>query len=107
MIDQISEITPRGKEFLFFSLFGIIGKTSSFVGPFVSSAIIDHANNSSGNDSTSLAFYFLMPVSLVSTVGLIVGVNVRKSKKEQDIFLAEELAERERLESSVRAGVRQ
>lgn len=48
-----------------------------------------------------------MPLSLVSTVGLIVGVNVRKSKKEQDIFLAEELAERERLESSVRAGVRQ
>jgi len=30
---MISEVTPRGKEFLFFSLFSIIGKTSSFIGP--------------------------------------------------------------------------
>lgn len=92
---QISEITPPGKEFLFFSLFGIIGKTSSFLGPFVSSAIIDHSNNS---NSTSSAFYFLMPLSLVSTVALILGVNVRKSKREQDKFLAEEQAAREHIE---------
>src|SRR4051812_32833579 len=38
---MISEVTPRGREFLFFSLFSIIGKTSSFIGPLVSSAIID------------------------------------------------------------------
>jgi MFS-type transporter involved in bile tolerance (Atg22 family) len=38
---MISEVTPRGKEFLFFSLFSIMGKTSAFVGPIVSSAIID------------------------------------------------------------------
>lgn len=102
----MSEVTPRGKEFLFFALFGIIGKTSSFVGPFVSSAIIDRSG-SSGIDSTSLAFYFLMPLSLVSTIGLMMGVDVRKSKKEQDIFLMEEKAERERIESSVRASVRE
>ncbi|KAK4997369.1 hypothetical protein LTR28_013997, partial [Elasticomyces elasticus] len=30
---MISEVTPRGKEFLFFSLFSIIGKTSAFIGP--------------------------------------------------------------------------
>ncbi|KAL8796753.1 MAG: hypothetical protein Q9182_007296, partial [Xanthomendoza sp. 2 TL-2023] len=38
---MISEVTPRGKEFLFFALFSIVGKTSSFIGPLVSSAMID------------------------------------------------------------------
>lgn len=61
---MISEVTPRGKEFLFFSLFSVIGtsvgypagsnplmtcpgKTSSFIGPLVSSAIIDRTGNNS------------------------------------------------------------
>ena len=92
---QISEVTPRGKEFLFFSLFGVIGKTSSFFGPFISSAIIDHSNN---RNPTSSVFYFLMPLSLVSTFALIVGVDVQKSKREQDRFLAEEQAAKECIE---------
>ena len=29
---MISEVTPRGREFLFFSLFSIVGKTSAFLG---------------------------------------------------------------------------
>jgi MFS-type transporter involved in bile tolerance (Atg22 family) len=29
---MISEVTPRGKEFLFFSLFSMVGKTSAFIG---------------------------------------------------------------------------
>ena len=100
MMRQISEIAPRGKEFLFFSLFGIIGKTSSFLGPFVSSAIIDRStNSSSSNNSTSSAFYFLMPLSLVSTIALIVGVDVKRSKQEQDRFLMEEQAKREDMEA--------
>ncbi|KAK5239154.1 hypothetical protein LTR16_012214, partial [Cryomyces antarcticus] len=52
---MISEVTPRGKEFLFFSLFSIIGKTSSFIGPLVSSAIID----ASPSLNNSTPFYFL------------------------------------------------
>lgn len=52
---MISEVTPRGKEFLFFSLFSIIGKTSSFIGPLVSSAIID----ASPTNNNSSPFYFL------------------------------------------------
>ncbi|KAL8934899.1 MAG: hypothetical protein Q9211_004994, partial [Gyalolechia sp. 1 TL-2023] len=57
---MISEVTPRGKEFLFFSLFSIVGKTSSFVGPLVSSAIID----ASPRGNTSTPFYFLFGLSL-------------------------------------------
>lgn len=29
---MISEVTPRGKEYLFFSLFSMVGKTSAFIG---------------------------------------------------------------------------
>ncbi|KAH6673698.1 putative autophagy protein [Halenospora varia] len=53
---MISEVTPRGREFLFFSLFSIIGKTSSFIGPLVSSAIIDATP--SGNNSTPFYFWW-------------------------------------------------
>ncbi|KAI5464400.1 putative autophagy protein [Mariannaea sp. PMI_226] len=82
---MISEVTPRGHEFLFFSLFSIVGKTSSFIGPIVSSAIIDATP--SGNVSTP--FYFLFGLSLVSFGILVVGVDLEKSRREQDRFLEE------------------
>ncbi|KAK2865146.1 hypothetical protein FQN49_003869 [Arthroderma sp. PD_2] len=86
---MISEVTPRGKEFLFFSLFSIIGKTSSFIGPLVSSAIIDASP--SGNNSTP--FYFLFALSLASFVFLWFFVDIPTSRREQEVFLAREKAE--------------
>ena len=83
---MISEVTPRGKEFLFFSLFSIIGKTSSFIGPIVSSAIIDASPH--GNNSTP--FYFLFGLSLLSAGFLGFFLDVKKSRVEQERFLAEE-----------------
>ncbi|EAW14001.1 MFS transporter [Aspergillus clavatus NRRL 1] len=80
---MISEVTPRGHEFLFFSLFSIIGKTSSFIGPIVSSAIIDASP--SGNVSTP--FYFLFALSLFSFGILLFGVDLKKSRREQEVFL--------------------
>lgn len=85
-IQMISEVTPRGKEFLFFSLFSIIGKTSSFIGPFISSAIIDDTGNNSS------PFYFLFALSLASFLFLLFFVDVKQSRVEQADFL-----ERERL----------
>lgn len=82
---MISEVTPRGREFLFFSLFSIIGKTSSFIGPLVSSAIID---DSGGNNSTP--FYFLAALSVVSFLVLVFGVDLERSRREQEDFLVEE-----------------
>ena len=84
---MISEVTPRGHEFLFFSLFSIIGKTSSFIGPIVSSAIIDASPT--GNVSTP--FYFLFALSLVSFGILFFGVDLKKSQQEQERFLADKL----------------
>jgi len=85
---MISEITPRGYEFLFFSLFSIVGKTSSFIGPLVSSAIIDASP--SGNVSTP--FYFLFALSLLSFLLLVVFVDLRKSRREQERFVERERA---------------
>jgi MFS-type transporter involved in bile tolerance (Atg22 family) len=65
---MISEVTPRGKEFLFFSLFSIVGKTSAFIGPLVSSAIIDDTGNNSS------PFYFLFALSLASCVWLYLSM---------------------------------
>ncbi|OKL57298.1 hypothetical protein UA08_07514 [Talaromyces atroroseus] len=97
---MISEVTPRGKEFLFFSLFSIIGKTSSFIGPIVSSAIIDATP--SGNESTP--FYFLFALSLVSFAVLLFFVDLKKSRKEQEEFLTlEERKRGEGFQSSVDA----
>ncbi|MCJ1359854.1 MAG: hypothetical protein MMC33_009857 [Icmadophila ericetorum] len=97
---MISEVTPRGKEFLFFSLFSIIGKTSSFIGPLVSSAIIDDtitAANPTGNNSTP--FYFLFGLSLASFLGLFWFVDLKKSREEQAKFLEEEGILKEKAEA--------
>jgi MFS-type transporter involved in bile tolerance (Atg22 family) len=91
---MISEVTPRGREFLFFSLFSIIGKTSSFIGPLVSSAIIDASPN--GNNSTP--FYFLTGLSAASFLVLVFFVDLKKSRKEQEVFLEQEEEARRSLE---------
>ncbi|OXG18093.1 hypothetical protein C367_04908 [Cryptococcus neoformans Ze90-1] len=80
---MISEVIPRGKEFLFFALFSIIGKTSSFIGPFVSSAIIDDSGN------TNMPFTFLLGLGVVS-VGILACVDVEKSRKECRKYLEDE-----------------
>lgn len=90
---MISEVTPRGKEFLFFSLFSIISKTSSFIGPLVSSAIIDASPN--GNNSTP--FYFLLGLTLLSGGILILVLDLGKSRIEQAQFLERELLLREKM----------
>lgn len=94
---MISEVTPRGKEFLFFSLFSIMGKTSAFIGPIVSSAIIDASP--SGNNS--LPFYFLFSLTALSMGLLTFFVDLKKSRKEQAAFLAREAAAKERRASVV------
>lgn len=94
---MISEVTPRGKEFLFFSLYSIMGKTSAFVGPIVSSAIIDA--DPKGNNS--LPFYFLFGLSLLSFCLLFFFMDLKKSRREQERFLAKERAAKEKRRASI------
>lgn len=100
---MISSVTPRGKEFLFFSLYSIIGKASSFIGPFVSSAIIDATPD--GNNSEP--FYFLFALSLVSAAGLFFFLDLDKSQKEQEVFLEREKAVRVERAASVSMEVKE
>ncbi|KAK2594712.1 hypothetical protein QQS21_007562 [Conoideocrella luteorostrata] len=84
---MISSVTPRGHEFLFFSLFNIIGKSSSLIGPLISSAIIDATPGGTNNNA---AFYFLFALSLVSAVGIWMFLDLDKSAREQEDFLVQE-----------------
>lgn len=86
---MISSVTPRGHEFLFFSVFNIIGKASSFIGPLISSAIIDATP---GGTNNSAPFYFLFGLTALSAIGLWSFLDLEKSAREQEIFLAEEKA---------------
>jgi len=94
---MISEVTPRGKEFLFFNLFSIMGKTSAFIGPIVSSAIID----ASPTGNNSLPFYFLFGLTLLSLLLLAFFVNLKESRREQAAFLEREAAAKKRRASIV------
>ncbi|EQL01459.1 Major facilitator superfamily domain, general substrate transporter [Ophiocordyceps sinensis CO18] len=80
-------VTPRGHEFLFFSVFNIAGKASSFIGPFISSAIIDA---SPGGRNNSAPFYFLFALSLASAAFIWTFLDLDRSAREQEAFLAEE-----------------
>ncbi|KAJ7094257.1 hypothetical protein C8R44DRAFT_383426 [Mycena epipterygia] len=90
---MISEVSPLPQMFLFFALFSVIGKTSAFIGPFVSSAIITAANN---NDNMPFAFR-LFDLGVVSTVFLWL-VDVDKSRVECEEFVRAE-QEREAFEA--------
>ncbi|PCH42077.1 hypothetical protein WOLCODRAFT_137679 [Wolfiporia cocos MD-104 SS10] len=81
---MISEVSPLPQMFLFFALFSVIGKTSAFIGPFVSSAIITASGN---NDN--YPFVFLFSLGVVSTVFLYF-VDVNKSHQECEAFIEAE-----------------
>ncbi|KAJ7476224.1 MFS general substrate transporter [Mycena latifolia] len=81
---MISEVSPLPQMFLFFALFSVVGKTSAFIGPFVSSAIITAADN---NDN--MPFAFLFGLGVFSTVFLWL-VDVDKSRVECEAFVRAE-----------------
>jgi MFS-type transporter involved in bile tolerance (Atg22 family) len=84
---MISSVTPRGHEFLFFSVFNIVGKASSLIGPLISSAIIDATP---GGTNNSAPFYFLFPLSVASAWGIWAFLDLENSAREQEAFLARE-----------------
>lgn len=80
---MMAELIPHGREYLFFSLLGIVSKGSSWIGPFVASAIVD----SSGNQWT--AFAFVAALIFVPFVGIFF-IDVEKSREECHEYLARE-----------------
>ncbi|KAK7682639.1 hypothetical protein QCA50_014439 [Cerrena zonata] len=81
---MISEVSPLPQMFLFFALFSVVGKTSAFIGPLVSSAIITASGN---NDN--MPFAFLFGLGACSTIFLWF-VDIKKSRMECEEFVAAE-----------------
>jgi len=71
----MAELVPKGREYQFFSLLGIVSKGSAWIGPIVSSAIVDH----SGNQWT--AFPWIAALTFVPFVAIFF-INEVKSRKE-------------------------
>ncbi|KAE9405197.1 MFS general substrate transporter [Gymnopus androsaceus JB14] len=90
---MISEVSPLPQMFLFFALFSVVGKTSAFIGPFVSSAIITDSNN---NDNMPFAFLFALGVFSMIFLWM---VDVPKSRIECEEFIQAE-SERKAFETS-------
>ncbi|KAJ3492436.1 hypothetical protein NLG97_g5396 [Lecanicillium saksenae] len=86
-ITMISEVVPAPKAFLFFSLFNCVGKTSGFIGPFISSAIIERANG-----KTNAAYWFLFAMGSVGCLALWF-VDTDKAKRDNARYLEREAAE--------------
>lgn len=80
-VTMISEVVPAPKAYMFFAvsasfhlespltrpsqLFNLVGKTSGFIGPFISSAIIKRAN---GNNN--MCFWFLLGMGIIGIIVL-------------------------------------
>ncbi|KAJ3564406.1 hypothetical protein NP233_g8317 [Leucocoprinus birnbaumii] len=81
---MISEVSPLPQMFLFFALFSVVGKTSAFIGPLVSSAII-----TASNDNDNMPFAFLFGLGVLSTIFLWM-IDIDRSRKECAEFIAAE-----------------
>ncbi|PBP28854.1 hypothetical protein BUE80_DR000089 [Diplocarpon rosae] len=79
----MAELVPRGREYMFFSLLGIVSKGSAWIGPIVSSAIVDVDENQWA------AFAWAASLILVPFVGIFF-IDEVKSKKECAEYLARE-----------------
>lgn len=70
--------------YMFFALLNCVGKTSGFIGPFISSAIIEKAG---GN--TNMAYWFLFAMGVLGTI-VLCFVNPEKAKIDVARFLERE-----------------
>ncbi|KAJ4477343.1 MFS general substrate transporter [Lentinula aciculospora] len=92
---MISEVSPLPQMFLFFALFSVIGKTSAFIGPLVSSAIIEDSSNN------NMPFSFLFALGVFSMIFLWF-VDVPQSRVECQEFIEAE-SKRRAFETSTSA----
>ncbi|KAI0127319.1 autophagy-related protein 22-like protein [Xylariales sp. AK1849] len=79
----MADLVPRGREYMFFSLLGIVSKGSAWIGPIVSSVIVDKT----GNQWT--AFPFAAALIIVPTVGIFF-ISEKKGRMDCAEYLARE-----------------
>ncbi|KAG9247227.1 autophagy-related protein 22-like protein, partial [Calycina marina] len=79
----MAELVPKGREFMFFSLLGIVNKGSAWIGPIACSAITDHTGNQ------WLGFPFVAALTFVPFVAIFL-ISVEKSRVECTAYLERE-----------------
>ncbi|KAI7864760.1 autophagy-related protein 22-like protein [Spinellus fusiger] len=72
---MLAELIPKGKENLFFGLFGVVNKASSWIGPVVIAAITEHTDN------IWKGWPFVLALFVVS-LGILFFIDVDKAKLE-------------------------
>lgn len=70
---MLAELVPKGKENLFFSLFGIVNKGSAWVGPVIIGALTEKTDNIYTGWAVVLAFF-------VAGLAVLFFVDVKKAK---------------------------
>lgn len=79
----MAELVPRGREYMFFSLLGIVSKGSAWIGPIVTSAIADASGN------FWCGFPFVAALTFVPFLGIFF-IDEVKSREECAEYLANE-----------------
>lgn len=90
---MFAELVPRGREYLFFSLLGIVSKGSSWIGPFVASAIVDQSDNQ------WCSFAFVAVLIFVPFIGIFF-INEDKSRLDCRAYLAQEATDLRKLSTA-------
>ncbi|KAG0368033.1 Autophagy protein 22, partial [Gamsiella multidivaricata] len=85
-----ASLVPKGKESEFFSLYGITDKSSSWLGPLITGAIIE-------NNDTRWGFVFPLCMMIIP-LALIVWVDVEKGIHDAERFSEEHTDEKDGLE---------
>lgn len=81
---MLAELVPRGKENLFFGLFGVVNKGSSWIGPVIIGAITQYTDN------LWKGWPFVLALFVISLV-IIWFIDVDKAKEDIEKYLAEEI----------------
>lgn len=72
---MLAELVPKGKENLFFGLFGVVNKASSWIGPVVIGAITESTGN------IWKGWPFILALFVLATI-IICLIDVDKAKLE-------------------------
>lgn len=88
----MAELVPKGREYMFFSLLAIVSRGSAWIGPIVSSAIVD----STGNQWT--AFPFVAALVFVPWVAIF-WISEEKSRLECAEYLRRECSDLRKMET--------
>ncbi|KAG0188546.1 hypothetical protein DFQ28_004703 [Apophysomyces sp. BC1034] len=78
---MLAELVPKGKENLFFSLFGVVNKASSWIGPVVIGAITEHTSN------LWKGWPFVLALFVIAT-SIIFFIDVEKAKQDLAAYQA-------------------